>query len=159
MNSVFFFFFPRLLDGNIIRQTLTTVVSNTNTATSSTSTTTTPTSTTAIPTLTPAPVQQGPVGQPAPTVGQPGGVTPYTYTTIVGGVTQVLTDNFTPTNPPTLSPTIPTTGSVMPYSVWLSMYGSQATASSKSYGERLMAWCPEHLVSLAVALAVTTLLS
>lgn len=101
-------------------------------------------------------MQQGPVGQPAPTtVGQPNGVTPYVYTTVVGGVTQVVSDNFTPTNPVTVSQTIGTSGSIMDYSVWLSIYGSKTTgAAAVNAGESLKIWYCEHLVMMSVVVGL-----
>jgi len=120
---------------------------------------TTSTTTSALPTVTPTTVQQGPVGQPAATVGDPNGVTPYTYTTVIGGVTQAVSDNFTPTNPPTLSPTIGSSGSVMDYSAWSSMYGAQTTAGAAvnaAAGDRLLR-CSGCLVSVVAGLVVAIL--
>jgi len=130
---------------------------STNTATTTTSSTTT----SALATIITAPVQQGPVGQPAPTVGQPNGVTPYVYTTVIGGVTQVVSDNFTPTTPATVSRTIGASGSIMDYSVWLSIYGTTATgaaAVNSNAGERLKFWWPEYLVSVVAGVEVAILL-
>ncbi|KAF9452330.1 hypothetical protein P691DRAFT_772325 [Macrolepiota fuliginosa MF-IS2] len=103
-----------------------------------TATTTTPAAaTTATTATTPAapaaPPAQGPVGQPDPTPGAAGGVTPFTYTTVVNGVTTAIADNFTPTNPAT-TPVTPTgTGTVWDYSQWLSSFGGpQATAAAQN---------------------------
>ncbi|KAF9456353.1 hypothetical protein BDZ94DRAFT_1302604 [Collybia nuda] len=74
--------------------------------------------------------QQGPVGQPAPTVALPSGVTPFTYTTVIDGVTTEVSDNFTPTTPPTQSPQPGPAGSIMAYSEWLSIYGPKTTGQA-----------------------------
>ncbi|KAF5371941.1 hypothetical protein D9615_008081 [Tricholomella constricta] len=92
-------------------------------------TTTTPTTTAVLqPDPTP-PVQQGPVGQPDATRFTPGGVTPYTYTTIINGETSVLVDNFTPTNPATLPISIGASGTILDYSAWLAQYGPKSTTA------------------------------
>ncbi|KAG6829354.1 hypothetical protein H0H92_004720 [Tricholoma furcatifolium] len=74
--------------------------------------------------------EQGPVGQPASTSFSPGGPTPYTYTTIIGGVTEVLTDVFTPTNPATVSTNIGSSGTIWAYSSWLAEFGPTSSASA-----------------------------
>ncbi|TFK66293.1 hypothetical protein BDN72DRAFT_844508 [Pluteus cervinus] len=74
-------------------------------------------------------VQQGPVGQPAPTPDDPGGPTPYTYTTVINGVTTRVADIFTPTNPATTPPSVPAIGTVMDYSSWLAVYGPPSTTA------------------------------
>lgn len=74
--------------------------------------------------------QQGPVAQPAPTTGTPGAPTPYTYTTVINGVTTAVADVFTPTSPPTVSVSPSSTGIVWSYSSWLSVYGPPKTRSS-----------------------------
>ncbi|KAF7424304.1 hypothetical protein PC9H_009611 [Pleurotus ostreatus] len=87
--------------------------------------------TTAATTTTTLPLQQGPVGQPAPTLGTPGGPTPFTYTTTIGGETIVTTDVFTPTTPATTPHTPTAQGTIWDYSQWLSQYAAaQSTGSS-----------------------------
>ncbi|KII93919.1 hypothetical protein PLICRDRAFT_171621 [Plicaturopsis crispa FD-325 SS-3] len=96
--------------------------------------TSTPTTTTA---ATEQPVvNAGPVGQPAATTGT--GVTIYTYTTTdANGVTTAVVDTFTPTYPPTVAVTPTGTGTVLPYSQWLSMVGTNTVAANAvSAGER-----------------------
>ncbi|KAF9533722.1 hypothetical protein CPB83DRAFT_844435 [Crepidotus variabilis] len=81
--------------------------------------------TTAAVTTTPpaqAPIQPGPVAQPAAS-GTPGAPTPFTYTTIVGGVTNTVVAIFTPTSPATTPVTAPAIGTIYDYSSWLSVYG------------------------------------
>ncbi|KAF8224134.1 hypothetical protein L208DRAFT_1410701 [Tricholoma matsutake] len=136
-------------------QTLTSLassLSNSNSASTTTlSTTTSSTTASSLSTVTTSLAQQGPVGQPAPTVIQPGGVTPYVYTTVVGGVTQVLSDNFTPSSPPTVLPSVGSSGSIMPYSVYLSIYGPQSTSPANSgAGKLLKVWWGEYLVIVVV---------
>ncbi|KAG5220846.1 hypothetical protein IMY05_C4504000400 [Salix suchowensis] len=80
------------------------------------------------------PQQQGPVGQPAPTVGTPGGPTPFTYTTTIGGETIVTTDVFTPSTPATTPHTPTAEGTIWDYSQWLSQYAAaQPTGSSGNH--------------------------
>ncbi|KDR79052.1 hypothetical protein GALMADRAFT_244802 [Galerina marginata CBS 339.88] len=74
--------------------------------------------------------QLGPVGQPASTTGTPGGPTPYTYTTVVGGVTTSVVDTFTPTSPATLPVSIGSSGTILDYSSWLSVYGPPKSSTS-----------------------------
>lgn len=94
--------------------------------------TTTPTATTQTTVAPAAPPVQGPVGQPDPTPNAAGGVTPYTYTTVINGVTTAIADNFTPTNPRT-TPFTPTgTGTVWDYSQWLASFAPQATAGQNA---------------------------
>jgi len=90
---------------------------------------------TAVPTTTSTtPIQIGPVGQPA---SQPaaGGPTPYTYTTTdANGKTVALVGTFTPTGPATVLPIPTTTGTVLNYSQWQSMVGTNtipANAASR----------------------------
>lgn len=84
------------------------------------------TATTAVATTAPG---QGPVGQPAPT-----GVataTVYTYTTTdANGVTTGIVDTFTPTYYQSQQSPTPTTGTILNYSSWLSMVGTNTAASS-----------------------------
>ena len=85
------------------------------------------TSTPAIPTTTD--LNQGPVGQPVPT----GAATPtvYTYTTTnAAGQTTGVVDTFTPTfYQSQQSPTL-LTGTILNYSSWLAMVGTNTAASS-----------------------------
>lgn len=74
--------------------------------------------------------QQGPVGQPGPTESLSDGLTPYTYTTVINGVTTRIADTFTPTSPATVTPVIPSDGTVMDYSSWLSQFGAPAAAAT-----------------------------
>ncbi|KAG6874007.1 hypothetical protein C0995_007964 [Termitomyces sp. Mi166 len=74
--------------------------------------------------------QQGPVGQPTATTFSPGGPTPYTYTTVINGVTSLVADIFTPTNPATQQPTVGASGTIWDYSSWLSIYGPTTTAGA-----------------------------
>ncbi|GLB33277.1 hypothetical protein LshimejAT787_0101610 [Lyophyllum shimeji] len=99
-------------------------------ATTAATTTTTPVQ----PANTQPPGQQGPVGQPEATSFKAGGVTPYTYTTIIDGVTSVLVDNFTPTNPATQRPTVGASGTILDYSSWLAQYGPPSTSSAANTG-------------------------
>lgn len=106
-----------------------------------TTTTNTP-ATTNTPTTTQTPAGPGPVGQPAVTTETPFGPTPFTYTTVVDGVTTAVADAFTPTNPATVPYTPTGTGTVWDYSQWLSSYGgSQATAvaAGRNAGHQLRA--------------------
>ncbi|KAF9243560.1 hypothetical protein BU15DRAFT_43122 [Melanogaster broomeanus] len=76
------------------------------------------------------PVQVGPVGQPA---SEPpaGGPTPYTYTTTnADGETIEVVGTFTPTGPATVLPTPTTTGSILNYSQWQSMVGTNTLAAN-----------------------------
>lgn len=108
-----------------------TSVAITSSSTSSLSSTSTSTSTSTSPTTT-VTLQQGPVGQPAPTVGTPGGPTPYTYTTVANGVTNVLTAVFTPTSPATTPVTATAAGTILNYSSWLAIYGPTHTPSASA---------------------------
>jgi len=90
--------------------------------TSASSTSTTPTTTSSL--------LPGPVGQPAATTAVAGGPTPYTYTTVQQGVTQVLTGVFTPTSPPTVLVTPTVMGTILDYSFWLTAYGPTQTSSA-----------------------------
>jgi len=100
-----------VISTNPLAGALTTATIQTIAAQSTTSTSTTPD------------VQQGPVGLPAPTI--PGQQTVYRYTTIdAAGDTTVITATFTPSFPPTQTPTPSTTGSILDYSSWLSLVGT-----------------------------------
>jgi len=77
---------------------------------------------------TPAPVAN--VLGPAPAI-------VYTYTTVdAAGDTLVVTDTFTPTYQPTVSPTSYLSGTVLPYSVWNSIYGVKSSSNSTSSGSK-----------------------
>jgi len=101
------------------RSTMTSTGTSTGTSTSTTRTRTTSDA-------------QGPVAAPAPTTGTPGAPTPYTYTTVVNGVTTVLSDIFTPTSPATVSFSPSAVGTEWAYSSWLSIYGPPKTAKSSA---------------------------
>jgi len=105
----------------------------------STSTTSTSTSTTTLPAAN-TPVGQGPVAQPAPTPQGAGGVTPYTYTTVINGVTTAIVDNFTPTNPAT-TPFTPTgTGTHWDYSQYVGIFGSPSQTTSGTVASTRDGW-------------------
>ncbi|KAI0077280.1 hypothetical protein K474DRAFT_1661888 [Panus rudis PR-1116 ss-1] len=92
-------------------QTLQTLT-GTSTSSQTTATTTTPD------------IQQGPVGMP-PTVTPVAGNTVYTYTTTdANGDTIAVADTFTPTFAATKTPAVTTTGTILDYSEWLSMVGT-----------------------------------
>ncbi|KAG6890755.1 hypothetical protein C0992_012727 [Termitomyces sp. T32_za158] len=74
--------------------------------------------------------EQGPVGQPAATIFTPGGPTPFTFTTVINGVTSVVQDIFTPTNPVPQQPAVSETGTIWDYSSWLAIYGPPTTTGS-----------------------------
>jgi len=76
-------------------------------------------------------VQQGPVGQPAPTPTGPV-VTVYHYTTVdAAGDTEVFTATFIPTFPATQLPPPPTTtGSILQFSQWQSLVGTNTVPAS-----------------------------
>ncbi|KAF9064455.1 hypothetical protein BDP27DRAFT_1333565 [Rhodocollybia butyracea] len=82
----------------------------------------------------PANTRGGIVGAPPPTTGPVGGPTPYTYTTVIGGVTTAVLATFIPsfTTPPGTS--APATGSILDYSQWLSEFGAAAPSGSSSSG-------------------------
>ncbi|KAF5327248.1 hypothetical protein D9619_004585 [Psilocybe cf. subviscida] len=70
---------------------------------------------------------QGPVGAPASTSGTPGAPIPYVYTTVIGRVTTVIQDIFTPTSPATVSVTASGSGTILDFSDWLTMNGLSPT--------------------------------
>lgn len=75
--------------------------------------------------------QVGPVGQPASAPAVPGGPTPYDYTTTdANGNTVVLQGVFTPTGPQTVLPVQSTTGTILGYSQWLSIIGTNTAPAS-----------------------------
>ncbi|KJA13330.1 hypothetical protein HYPSUDRAFT_209633 [Hypholoma sublateritium FD-334 SS-4] len=104
------------------------------TTTTPVSTTTTPATTTTTPaTIAPQPtVQQGgPVGQPASTTITPGAPISYVYTTVIGGVTSVVADVFTPTSPSTIE-VLPTgTGTILDFSAYQSIYGTLTAPATR----------------------------
>jgi len=79
------------------------------------------------------PINQGPVGQPGPTItDQP---TVYRYTTTDGnGDTTVVTDTFTPTFPASSGTPPPpsSTGTILNYSSWLSIIGTNTVPPSNA---------------------------
>ncbi|KAG5716006.1 hypothetical protein E4T56_gene2289 [Termitomyces sp. T112] len=90
---------------------------------------TTPTTTSTLPVTTDANQgEQGPVGQPTATTFSPGGPTPFTYTTIINGVTSVVLDTFIPTNPTTQLPTVTATGTIWDFSSWQAVFAPSSTA-------------------------------
>ena len=92
----------------------------------------TSTTTTRAATLAPDPGEQGPVGQPAATTDD-GGATPFTYTTTdaEGNTIQVVA-TFTPTFPATTPFTPSHTGTILAYTDWLKVAGTQTRAFSGS---------------------------
>ena len=95
-------------------------------------------STTVVSSATQAPVstqtaQQGPVGQPGSTTGTPGAPIPYAYTTVIGGVTTVVQDIFTPTSPATTTVSAGASGTILDYSSWRSIYGPPSSVTSSGY--------------------------
>lgn len=84
---------------------------------------------------------QGPVGQPAPTQ-NPDLLTPYTYTTVINGITTRIADIFTPTFPATTRlPDISDLGTIMEYSSWLEIYGNPAQPANAGLSNRgAIAW-------------------
>ncbi|KIJ66803.1 hypothetical protein HYDPIDRAFT_85163 [Hydnomerulius pinastri MD-312] len=85
----------------------------------------------ASPTAATTSVPVGPVGQPAPTPVEAGGPTPYTYTTTnADGETVALEGIFTPTGPATVLPNPTTTGTVLNYSSWKAMVGTNTVPAN-----------------------------
>jgi len=94
------------------------------------STLTTTTTTTPTP---PQTQQQGPVGAP----GQQAtgtGPTPYIYTTLINGVFTAVSDEFTPTFPATLPPSIGPSGTEWNYADWSKIY---ATATQNTAAQAI----------------------
>ncbi|KAI6107912.1 hypothetical protein F5141DRAFT_1119338 [Pisolithus sp. B1] len=61
----------------------------------------------------------------------PGGPTPYTYTTTNAlGETVAMEGIFTPTGPATVLPTPTTTGTILNYSSWLALVGTNTVAAN-----------------------------
>ncbi|KLO15254.1 hypothetical protein SCHPADRAFT_902536 [Schizopora paradoxa] len=80
-------------------------------------------------------VQQGPVGVPGPTL--PNQPTVYRYTTTdAAGDTLVLTDTFTVSFPPASTPSQTLTGSIIPFSVWQSLVGTNTVPVSNAALEK-----------------------
>ncbi|KAH9999189.1 hypothetical protein BJV74DRAFT_823462 [Russula compacta] len=117
-----------LQPGSTTSNTATTATS-TSAATAATSASTTSSSTTAAVT-TPTQVQQGPVGQPATTPESAGGLTPYVYTTTdANGNFVTVSATFTPSFAATTPYTPTGSGTVLGYSVYLSMVGNHTAAA------------------------------
>ncbi|KAF4613633.1 hypothetical protein D9613_007668 [Agrocybe pediades] len=77
-------------------------------------------------------VGAGPVGAPAATTASAGAPTPYTYTTVINGVTSVIADIFTPTSPSTVTKSIPATGTILDFGTWKSIYGPPPGSDGQS---------------------------
>jgi len=89
---------------------------------------TTQTIQTLTPTTTTPDVQAGPVGQPATNTGT--GLTIYTYTTTdVDGATTAIVATFIPTFPASQSPSAPSSGTILNYSQYLSIYGTNTSTA------------------------------
>ncbi|PPQ63920.1 hypothetical protein CVT24_010318 [Panaeolus cyanescens] len=73
---------------------------------------------------------QGPVGAPPPTSGIPHQPVPYVYTTVINGVTNRVTDIFTPTDIRTTPTSIPATGTILDLPDFLSLYNHTTIGSS-----------------------------
>ncbi|KAI0346314.1 hypothetical protein BDW22DRAFT_1368756 [Trametopsis cervina] len=114
---------------------------------------------TATPTPTPTPVQptipdgqQGPVGAPTPITG-PAGAIVYTYTTTdANGAFTAIVDTFTPTSPAS-TPFTPTgSGTILNYSQYLSLVGTNTVLPQISAGHYPSISFP--LLSAGIAVAV-----
>ena len=122
--------------------------SSSSSSSSSTSISTTPTSTTP---TTPTTLGQGPVGQPASTTASAGGPTPFIYTTVANGVTEVVTATFTPTNPTTSLVTPTVTGTILDFSSWMSIYGpTQTSSTSTGYPLSRISFTPILIMLLGI---------
>ncbi|KAI0249816.1 hypothetical protein BJV78DRAFT_1283636 [Lactifluus subvellereus] len=78
-----------------------------------------------------AAVNQGPVGQPGATPENPGGPTPYVYTTTNANGNYIpVSATFTPSFRSTTPYTPTGSGTVLQYSAWLSMVGSNTGAAN-----------------------------
>ncbi|KAI9510733.1 hypothetical protein F5148DRAFT_1281607 [Russula earlei] len=109
------------------------------------SVTTQPTSRTAATAATTTQGQQGPVGQPGTTPTTPGGPTPFTYTTTdASGNTLVTTGVFTPAFPATTPYTPTFSGTVLPYSVWLSMVGGNTATGTPGASQAVNSNAASH---------------
>jgi len=135
----------------------------------STTSPTTAAPTTATPTTVVAPAttttqqqgQQGPVGAPGTTPETPGGPTPFTYTTTdASGNYVVTTGIFTPTVPATVPYTPTLTGTILPYSVWLSQVGGTtgATAAAQVANSAKSALWPGDNLTLLLRAGSMTLI-
>ncbi|KAI0926436.1 hypothetical protein AcV5_008899 [Taiwanofungus camphoratus] len=127
------------------------------TTTAKTATTTSPTTTA----TTTTPLQQGPVGQPPATTagGGTGTTIAFQYTTtnaagmlllsamppssfdICAGATVVEQATFIPTFAPTTEPVPASSGTILDYSEWLGMVGTNTVAASSGVSPR---WTPER---------------
>jgi len=94
----------------------------------------------------------GVVGAPAPTTNaNPTGPTPFTYTTVIGGVTTIVPAVFTPTFA-TVAPTHSTiSGSILDYSQWLSEFGSSTSSAAASSASRVSLGSPGLLGTVMVS--------
>lgn len=72
-------------------------------------------------------------GQPVSQTGSPGAPTPYVYTTVINGQTQVFQATFTPVSPQTINVTATSQGTILAFSSWLAVYGPP-TGSAQSSG-------------------------
>ncbi|KIK62424.1 hypothetical protein GYMLUDRAFT_242602 [Collybiopsis luxurians FD-317 M1] len=130
--------------------TITTILAGAATTLTSTSTTST-TSTTA------TTLQQGGgvVGQPAPTPnGDPHGPTPYTYTTVIGGVTTAVEAIFTPSFTTPVATPAPATGTILDYSSWLAQFGATSSASSASRVSLNLSGLGQVMVTMAAGIVM-----
>ncbi|KIY52144.1 hypothetical protein FISHEDRAFT_70102 [Fistulina hepatica ATCC 64428] len=85
--------------------------------------------------------QQGVVGEePTTTTGEVGGPTPYTYTTVIDGITTAILATFTPTNPTTAPITYTTTGSVMGIGYYKSVYGTTTSGTETQFVSSPILW-------------------
>ncbi|KAI0951611.1 hypothetical protein AcW1_008614 [Taiwanofungus camphoratus] len=110
------------------------------TTTAKTATTTSPTTTA----TTTTPLQQGPVGQPPATTagGGTGTTIAFQYTTTnAAGATVVEQATFIPTFAPTTEPVPASSGTILDYSEWLGMVGTNTVAASSGVSPR---WTPER---------------
>lgn len=115
-------------------------------------TTTTPTT----PTTTPAPVQQGPVGQPAPTTDA--GQTVYVYTTTdANGDLEEFTATFTPSYQPLSTAPFTTTGTVLSYSDWLGLVGTNTVAAQQPSSGMTQWAVPSAMFKIAAGVAAGVL--
>ncbi|KAJ3744170.1 hypothetical protein DFH05DRAFT_1525181 [Lentinula detonsa] len=129
------------LDGNTVVEVITTnrlgVITTSTISTiavdAETTSTTGTTSTTATKAATTQPQGGGVVGVPGTTnTVDPNGPTPYTYTTVVDGITTALEATFIPTFTTAPGTPAPATGTILDYSQWLSEFGSSTTATNSA---------------------------
>ncbi|PPQ91830.1 hypothetical protein CVT25_000277 [Psilocybe cyanescens] len=71
-------------------------------------------------------------GQPVSQTGTPGAPTPYLYTTVIDGSTQVFAGTFTPTSPQTVNVSLTQQGTILAFSSWLAVYGPPTGAPQNS---------------------------